>query len=88
MPPQNIYGFARRSPSSAANDPLVGMADLPRLGICFHPNHLRRLWTRGEFPRPFKLSARKLVWKRSEIIEWVESKRREAADENPRAGDA
>jgi hypothetical protein len=50
---------------------------LPLKGINYNRNHLRRLWNAGLFPRPIKLSARKLAWRESEIDEWLASRVRE-----------
>jgi hypothetical protein len=44
---------------------------LVRKGIQYHPNHLRRKWKAGTFPKPFKFSARKLVWKTAEVDAWI-----------------
>ncbi len=37
--------------------------------------HIDRLEKAGEFPKRIKLGAGRVVWKQSEIIAWVESKR-------------
>jgi Prophage CP4-57 regulatory protein (AlpA) len=58
-------------------DPFLGPKDLPELGVPFCINHLRNLWNAGQFPRPVKLSPRKLAWRRSAILAWLEE--REAA---------
>ena len=39
--------------------------------------HIDRLEKAGEFPRRIKLGAGRVVWKQSEILAWVESKRAE-----------
>jgi predicted DNA-binding transcriptional regulator AlpA len=44
------------------------------MGIAYHINHLRRMWTAGRFPKPFKLSARRLAWKSSDIEQWIEAR--------------
>jgi hypothetical protein len=48
-------------------------------GIRYHPNHLRRLWERGDFPKPWKPSPRKLAWYEDVIDAWLISKAGEAA---------
>lgn len=63
-----------------ANKPLRVLAprDLPAKGIHFHPNHLRRMWEKGKFPRPRKLTPRKIVWSEKEIDDWLTEKMRDA----------
>jgi prophage regulatory protein len=39
--------------------------------------HIDRLEKAGEFPRRIRLGAGRVVWKQSEILAWVESKRAE-----------
>lgn len=74
MDPETLsFGWARK-PVADPSDPFVGVKDLPAYGIRYHINHLRRLWTRGDFPKPTHLSARKLVWRRSTIAAWIEAK--------------
>jgi hypothetical protein len=68
------FGRARVAPADQQSDPIVGIRDLPALGVAYHPNHLRRLWEGGHFPKPHHLSARKLVWRRSAVLAWVASK--------------
>lgn len=53
------------------DDPVLGTADLRMLGVAYHSNHLRRMWQAGKFPRPFKLSANRLGWRRSVIRQWL-----------------
>jgi prophage regulatory protein len=40
-------------------------------GIQFHRNYLRSLWEQGGFPKPIKLSARKLAWREDEVDSWL-----------------
>lgn len=72
---QKMFGRARPSLTSVEGDPVVGMRDLPGFGVLYHPNYLRRLWQRGDFPKPTLLTRRKLVWPRSAILGWVAYKR-------------
>ena len=44
----------------------------------FSVPHWRRLYRAGRVPRPLQLSARKLGWRISDLIEWLA---RKAADE-------
>lgn len=51
---------------------LVTYADLAGLGI-----HLSRKWVnnlskQGAFPKPFRLTPRRLVWRRSDILAWID----------------
>jgi predicted DNA-binding transcriptional regulator AlpA len=49
-------------------------------GVFYHPNHLRRLWERGDFPKPFKPSPRHLAWFEDQIDAWLAEKARTTAD--------
>jgi predicted DNA-binding transcriptional regulator AlpA len=54
---------------------VLSLEDLSDIkGIRFHRNTLRRLWQSGEFPRPFHLSPRKMVWREDSIDAWIASK--------------
>jgi hypothetical protein len=48
--------------------------DLPAKGINYHPNHLRVLWSKGRFPKPFKLSPHRLAWPEEVIDAWLDSR--------------
>ena len=43
-------------------------------GVSYHPNHLRRMWERGDFPRPFKPTPHRLAWFEAAIDEWLAAK--------------
>jgi prophage regulatory protein len=43
-------------------------------GVVYHINHLRKLWERGEFPKPFNLSPRRIAWREEDIDAWIEGK--------------
>jgi prophage regulatory protein len=43
-------------------------------GVPFHPNYLRHLWEHGQFPKPVRLSARKLAWLESDVDAWIEER--------------
>jgi hypothetical protein len=43
-------------------------------GITYHPNHLRVLWQRGEFPLPIHLSPRRIAWFEEDIDAWILAK--------------
>jgi len=62
--------------SGPQGERLITPTLLPLLGINYNRNHLRRMWTKGEFPRPLKLSARKLAWPENEITAWLASRGR------------
>jgi len=72
------FGHARKHQAAAAPSRVLGLKELPSKGICFHPNHLRRLWERGDFPRPIKLSPRKLAWPEEVLDAWLASKKEAA----------
>jgi len=61
---------------------MVPLNDLPKKGICYSKTHLRRLYESDRFPKPFKLSPRKLVWWESELDAWLAEKERESAEES------
>jgi hypothetical protein len=50
---------------------LLSRADLRARGIVYSPTHLRRLWQHGKFPRPLRLSERKLAWDKQAIDQWL-----------------
>lgn len=68
------FGSANALQSSASSIRLLAPGDLPAKGIQYHMNHLRRLWQRGDFPAPIKLSPRKNVWAEEAIDAWINSK--------------
>jgi predicted DNA-binding transcriptional regulator AlpA len=53
---------------------LLDYRDLRARGIKYAKPHLWRLWTKGKFPRPIKLSASRNVWRAEEIDAWIESR--------------
>jgi Prophage CP4-57 regulatory protein (AlpA) len=53
--------------------------ELPSKGINYHINHLRRLWAEGKFPKPIKMSERKLVWREDVIDAWWAKKEKGSA---------
>lgn len=71
MTPQ--FGTARK-PAKPAGKRYLTVKDLPPKGINYHPNHLRRMWDKGRFPKPIHLSPRKLAWPESVIDAWLASK--------------
>ena len=66
--------MSKIKPEPSPDDPMLDRSDLAKMGIKFHPSHLRRLWGRDQFPRPVKISERKLVWRKSAITEWLANK--------------
>lgn len=75
------FGSARRPTAPLDTfDPVIGTADLPGLGIHYNLNHLRRMWRAGKFPKPFKISANRLGWRRSVIVAWIDERTRPGAD--------
>jgi prophage regulatory protein len=53
---------------------LLDYEALKERGICYSRPHLWRLWTKGQFPKPVKLSASRNVWLQSDIDAWIESR--------------
>jgi hypothetical protein len=76
------FGRSREPPQQPSNR-LLTPRDLPAKGVCFHINHLRRLWTAEPplFPRPFHLSPRRIAWRESSIDEWIEARSKQNCDE-------
>jgi predicted DNA-binding transcriptional regulator AlpA len=56
------------------DDPIITPKMLPSFGINYHMSHLRRLWKKGAFPRPFLLTSRRLGWRRSVIRAWLDER--------------
>jgi len=67
-------------------DPFWDKHDLAAAGIRFGDSQLRRLWSAAKFPAPTRLSARKLVWRRSQILAWIGTLSQAAADAAPTTG--
>ena len=57
---------------------LLSLAQLREKGIPFGKEHLRRMWNRGEFPKPIYLSERKYAWDESVIDAWIFERARSA----------
>ena len=79
-----LPAFGRsRVPQPEPSQRLVTPRDLPRMGVCFHINHLRRLWSAEppQFPKPFHLSARRIAWKSEVIEKWIEARIAKECDE-------
>jgi predicted DNA-binding transcriptional regulator AlpA len=72
------FGRARVARKTSPEERYIDYDGLAEKGVRFCRNHLRRLWTRDEFPRPVRLSPRKLVWPESAIDHWLAEKRRQA----------
>ena len=66
-----MFGTSRAPATTSATGRLLAPKDLPAKGINYHPNHLRRLWQRGAFPAPIKLSPRKHAWREEIIDAWI-----------------
>jgi hypothetical protein len=58
---------------------LVTPDRLAEKGITAKLDHLRRLWKRGEFPKPIHLSPRKLAWYERDLDRWIASRARARA---------
>jgi prophage regulatory protein len=53
---------------------LLTREDLAARGIHFGKTHLRKMWQRGEFPAPIRLTERKLAWVEAEVERWIADK--------------
>lgn len=57
-------------------DEMIGTKETMRLAKFSSPSTLRKKWRAGEFPRPIQPGDRgRLYWWRSEVMEWLESRR-------------
>lgn len=52
---------------------LVTYADLKGLGIRLSRKWVNHLSEQGAFPKPFRLTPRRLVWRLSEILAWIDA---------------
>jgi predicted DNA-binding transcriptional regulator AlpA len=75
-----IFGKANAPrPITLAGPRLLAFEDLPLKGIRFSRHYLRRLWESDRFPKPIKISERRLAWSEASIDKWIEDKTRESA---------
>jgi hypothetical protein len=71
----------QHSPRGPPADPLVTYPSLkPEFGIPYTQDHLRRLWKKGRFPMPLQISAHRVAWRRSALVEWLDTLRPVAGD--------
>jgi predicted DNA-binding transcriptional regulator AlpA len=61
----------RRRNHRRAPPRLLTRDDLAARGISYGRSQLRRMWQRGDFPEPKRLSPHKLVWLEPEIDAWI-----------------
>lgn len=50
---------------------LVRASELPTFGIPYRKSRIMQLVANGKFPAPIKLSARRNVWRASDLQEWI-----------------
>lgn len=73
------FGRARaKNAAPAAASRLIDPSMLPEKGVRYCMNHLRRMWQRGDFPPPVRLSPRRIAWPEQTIDEWIARKVAEA----------
>jgi prophage regulatory protein len=53
---------------------VLDYAALQDRGIKYSKPHLWRMWTKGKFPKPFKLTPGRNVWRESDINEWLNAR--------------
>ncbi|GEM_PF-5332682 len=58
------------APRSPGDEIFVTYPQLPCHGVKYARVHLRRLISRGLFPRPIMLSPNRIAWKLSDIEAW------------------
>jgi predicted DNA-binding transcriptional regulator AlpA len=73
------FGTATRPPKKefVPGRRLIAPQLLQAKGIYYAMSHLRRMWKRGEFPEPIKLTARKIAWDERDIDRWIMRKIKE-----------
>lgn len=60
--------------ASLEDDPLVGTIEVARMIMCHPVTVFRYMRERPDFPQPIRLSANRLAWRRSQIIDYVASR--------------
>jgi hypothetical protein len=68
------FGTSRLKHTTAVPGRVFAPRDLPDLGIHFHINYLRRMWEEGNFPKPIKLSPRRIAWREADLLAWINSR--------------
>ena len=70
-PHTRVMSPLREMRTSRPDDKWLDFWDLGDVhGIRYSRSYIRILCERGDFPKPFKLSPRKLVWRNSQIVSW------------------
>jgi predicted DNA-binding transcriptional regulator AlpA len=59
---------------SLDDDGFILLADLRPL-VPLHPQHIRKLVKRGEFPTPVALGGRRTAFRRSDVRDWLRAQR-------------
>lgn len=52
--------------------PLMRLPEVEAL-VCMKKGSIYKEMGRGTFPRPVKIAARAVAWRREEIMQWIES---------------
>jgi hypothetical protein len=65
-------------------DVLVPFADLKNYGITFCKDRIRVLVKKGLFPKPVRVGAYRIAWRRSDLEAWIAAL--PTTDEKPRPG--
>src|SRR5262249_35999729 len=71
MGPPSQATFGHPKPPPPPQKRWLDWHGLRHKGIHYHPNYLRRLWQRGDFPRPFKPSPHRLAWWEHDVDAWL-----------------
>lgn len=64
-------------PTHAMPERSLRLTEVQQL-VPYSKMHIDRLEKAGAFPKRIKLGAGRVIWKQSEILDWLESKRAEA----------
>jgi hypothetical protein len=77
---QNVFGSSPVAKPLPPSRRILIVKDLPEKGVSYHINHLRRLWNRGLFSKPFYPTARRCSWFEDTIDQWLLDKQKETID--------
>jgi len=72
-------GLLGRRTQRGASDPetFLTWRDLFELGVVSSKTQARRMWERGDFPRPVHLSERVIAFRASEVAKWMKSRKKD-----------
>lgn len=63
---------------TAGLSPFITRGELRRV-LPYSPQYIARLETQGKFPKRIQTATHKVVWRRSEVLEWIEQRHIDSA---------